>query len=160
MDCSSDGRQVDAQDLAELFQRMCDAWTVGDAQAYGACFTDDCDYVAFDGYRSTGRAAVIETHQKLFAGVLTGSALVGRVEAVRMLAEDVAMVHATGSVKVAWRKQAPGRRLTRSTITAVRTPDGWRAAAIHNARIRPKGIPELDSLPAKVARSLAHAHPR
>ena len=35
------------------FQRLCQAWTEGDA-VYGTCFTADCDYVSFDGTRHTG----------------------------------------------------------------------------------------------------------
>jgi hypothetical protein len=70
----------DDQELKALFQRVCQAWTDGDAAAYAACFTADCDYVSFDGTRAHGREQVIESHDKLFRGVLFGSALVGEVE--------------------------------------------------------------------------------
>ena len=43
----------------------------------------DCDYVSFDGYREQGRDAMVESHDRLFRGVLFGSALVGRVESIR-----------------------------------------------------------------------------
>ena len=154
---NEDDHADDDRQLRALFDRMCAAWTAGDAAEYGACFTEDCDYVSFDGYRAQGRAAVIDSHDKLFSGVLYGSALIGDVEAVRHLNDDVAIVHATGSVKVAWRKRLPRRRRTRNTITAVRTAEGWQAAAIHNGRIRPVGIPEPDSVPAKISRGLVHA---
>lgn len=144
----------DEKQLRALFDRMCAAWTAGSATDYGACFTPDCDYISFDGYRAHGRAAVVDSHDKLFTGVLYRSALIGEVEQIRHLEPDVAMIHATGSVKVAWRKKLPRRRLTRNTITAVRTSDGWRAAAIHNGRIRPVDIPEPDSVVAKAVRGL------
>lgn len=70
----------DAQ-ITELFDRMLRAWTDGDAEAYGACVTQDCDYVPFDGSRSIGREAVVDSHDKLFRGVLAGSALVAVREA-------------------------------------------------------------------------------
>ena len=89
--------------------------------------------------------------------MLFGSALVGEVESIRYLGDHVALVHATGSVLVTWRTRLPKRRRTRNTIVAVRTPDGWRFTAIHNGRIRPVGVPEPDSLPAKVARGLVRA---
>lgn len=148
---------VDDRELTALFERMCATWTAGDAHAYGACFTEDCDYVGYDGYRERGRAAVIDSHDRLFRGVLYGSALVGRIESIRHLDDRVALVHGTGSVKVAWRRKLPRRRLTRNTITAVRTADGWRAAAIQNGRIRPVGIPAPDSTLAKAARGLVRA---
>lgn len=140
--------------LRALFDRMCAAWTAGRATDYGACFTEDCDYVSFDGYRAHGRAAVVDAHHRLFTGVLYRSALTGSVERLYRLGPDVAMIHATGSVRVAWRRKPPRRRLTRSTITAVRTPDGWRAAVIHNARIRPATIPPPDSAVARIVRGL------
>jgi uncharacterized protein (TIGR02246 family) len=148
---------TDDQQLRELFDRMCQAWTDGDARAYGACFTADCDYVSYDGYWERGREPMVASHDKLFRGVLTGSALVGEVESIRHLGDDIALVHATGSVLVAWRTRLPKRRRTRNTIVALRTPEGWRFTAIHNGRIRPVGVPEPDSFPSRVARGLVRA---
>jgi uncharacterized protein (TIGR02246 family) len=144
---------TDDQQISALFEEMCQAWTDGDAAAYGRCFTADCDYVSFDGYREQGRDGMVASHDKLFRGVLFGSALVGEVESIRHLADGVAVMHATGSVLVAWRRRLPRRRLTRNTIVAVRGPEGWRCAAIHNGRIRPVGIPSPDSVPARTARA-------
>jgi uncharacterized protein (TIGR02246 family) len=151
---------TDDEQISALFDRMCAAWTAGDAQAYGDCFTTDCDYVSFDGNRAQGREPVVISHDKLFRGVLHGSALVGRIESIRHLTEDVAIVHATGSVLTAWRSTLPRRRLTRNTIVAVRGADGWRFTAIHNGRIRPVHPPEPDSVPARLARALVHASRR
>ena len=143
--------------ITALFDRMCQAWTDGDAAAYGECFTADCDYVSFDGFREHGREPMVASHDKLFRGVLLGSALVGEVDSIRHIADGVALVHSTGSVLVAWRKRLPKRRLTRNTIVAVRGPEGWQFTAIHNGRIRPVGVPEPDSFVARIARALVRA---
>lgn len=145
---------TDDEQLTDLFQRMRQAWTDGDAQAYGACFTADADYVSFDGTRAVGRAPMVEAHDRLFRGVLTGSSLVGQIESIRYLGADVALVHATGSVLVAWRSRLPKRRLSRQTLVATRTPDGWRFAALQNTRVRPVQIPAPDSFPARAARRM------
>jgi uncharacterized protein (TIGR02246 family) len=146
----------DAQ-LQALFTRMCRAWTDGDARAYGDCFTSDVDYVSFDGYHERGRDAMVASHDKLFRGVLFGSALVGEVESIRYIGDNVALLHGTASVQVAWRSRLPKRRLTRNTIVAVRDADGWLFTAIHNGRVRPVGVPEPDSVVARVARLLVGA---
>ena len=147
----------DAQ-LRALFTRMCQAWTDGNARAYGDCFTSDVDYVSFDGYHERGREAMVQSHDKLFRGVLYGSALVGAVESIRYLGDDVALVHGTASVQVAWRSRLPKRRLTRNTIVAVRDgDDSWRFTAIHNGRVRPVSVPEPDSAISRVARLLVRA---
>ena len=148
---------TDDERLSTLFERMCQAWSDGDAVAYGACFTEDCDYVSFDGSRATGRAPMADSHDKLFRGVLYGSTLVGKIESIRHLAADVALLYGTGSVRVAWRSRPPSRRLTRNTIVAVRTEEGWQFTAIHNGRVRPINIPEPNSLPARAARTLVQA---
>lgn len=147
----------DDEEITALFERMCRAWTEGNARAYGACFTADCDYVSYDGYRERGREPMVASHDKLFRGVLYGSALVGSLESIRHLGDGVAVVHGTGSVQVAWRSRLPKRRLTLNTIVAVRCPEGWRFTAIHNGRVRPVGVPEPDSMPARIARGLVRA---
>ncbi|MEU6269193.1 SgcJ/EcaC family oxidoreductase [Saccharopolyspora shandongensis] len=150
----------DDEQITALFDRMCAAWTAGDARAYGECFTTDCDYISYDGNRAQGREPVVTSHDKLFRGVLYGSALVGQIESIRHLADGVATVQATGSVFTAWRNTLPKRRLTRNTIVAVRDAHGWLFTAIHNGRIRPVHPPEPDSLPARMARALVHASRR
>ena len=103
---------------------------------------------------------MVESHDKLFRGVLFGTALVGEVESIRYVADDVAVLHGNGSVLVAWRSQLPKRRLTRNTMVAVRGPEGWLFTAIHNGRIRPVRIPEPDSLPARFAHRLVAPLPQ
>jgi uncharacterized protein (TIGR02246 family) len=146
----------DAQ-LRALFRRMCRAWTDGDAEAYGSCFTSDCDYVSFDGTRAHGRESLVASHDKLFRGVLFGTALVGAVESIRHLTQDVALLHGNGSVLVAWRSALPKRRLTCNTLVALRSPEGWQFTAIHNGRVRPVQVPEPDSMPSRLARGLVAA---
>jgi ketosteroid isomerase-like protein len=58
--------------LHDLFDRMCAAWTAGDAAAYGDCFTEDSDYVSYDGTHARGRQAMVDNHHRLFTGVLSG----------------------------------------------------------------------------------------
>ena len=96
---------------------------------------------------------MIESHDKLFRGCCSARPRWrGRVHSA--IADDVAVLHGSGSVLVAWRSQLPKRRLTRNTLVAVRGPEGWRFTAIHNGRVRPVQIPEPDSLPARFARGL------
>ncbi len=84
---------------------------------------------------------MVESHDKLFKGVLAGSALVGEVESIRYLRPDVAVVRTLGSVLMPWRTKLPKRRLSRQTIVAVRDVDGWRFTAVHDGRVQPQQIP-------------------
>src|SRR5919107_4845714 len=89
-------RTAEEEAIRDLFRRLLDDWGRGDGIAYGARFTEDADYVAFDGSRTTGRRAIATSHQQLFDKYLKGTRLTGRVESVRFLGPDVALVHATG----------------------------------------------------------------
>ncbi|SCL45533.1 conserved hypothetical protein [Micromonospora citrea] len=144
----------DRREIRELFDQLLRAWTDNDATAYGACFTEDSDYVSYDGTRAAGRAPMQDAHDRLFRGVLAGSALVGEVESIRAVTPDVAIVHGTGSVLMPWRSRLPRRRLSRQTLVVVRTADGWRCTALHNGRVRPVRIPPPGSAPARLSQAM------
>ena len=141
-------------EINTLFHRLKQAWTDNDAAAYAACFTEDSDYVSYDGTRAIGRKPMQDAHDQLFQGVLAGSALVGDVESIRYLSADIALVHGTASVQMPWRSRLPKRRLSRQTLVAVHTPEGWRFTALHNGRVRPIAIPGPDSMPSRLARTM------
>lgn len=154
VDTTEPSRAADDQEIRALWRRACEAWTRGDARAYGETFTADVDYVPFDGSLVRGRQAVVDSHDRLFRGVLFGSALVGDIESIRYLSRDVAIVRTLGSVLMPWRAKLPKRRLSRQTVVAVRTAEGWRFAAFHNTRVRPVRIPAPDSLPSLASRAM------
>ncbi|MEV4369070.1 MULTISPECIES: SgcJ/EcaC family oxidoreductase [unclassified Nonomuraea] len=146
---------ADTAAIQRLFADFMAAWTAGDARAFGALFTDDSDYVSYDGTIARGRPAHELNHDKLFRGVLAGSALVGDLESVRFLTPDVAVAHGTASVLMPWRSTLPRRRLSRQTVVVVRTGDGWRIGAIHNGRVRPVTVPEPDAFPSRMSQLMA-----
>jgi len=127
--------QVEETAIRGLFRRLLDAWGRGDGSAYGALFTDDADYVAFDGSRTIGGPAVAESHQQLFDTWLRGTRLTGRIEAVRFLGPDVALVHATGGTIFAGETAPRPTRDSIQTLVAVRRDGEWRFTAFHNTRI-------------------------
>lgn len=144
---------TDDHQLRELFERFMQAWTDGDAEAFGDCFTDDADYVSYDGTRAIGREAHQRNHDKLFRGVVAGSALVGDLESIRYVTPDVAILYGTASVLMPWRSTLPKRRLSRQTVVVLRTDQGWRITAIHNGRVRP--ITEPDAFPSKMSQLMS-----
>jgi uncharacterized protein (TIGR02246 family) len=116
-----------------LFDELLAAWGRGDGHAYGALFTDNADYVAFDGSHTKGQRTIAESHQKLFDSWLKGTRLSGEIVSLRFLKPDVAIIHATGATLM------PGKdrpvRPSIQTLIAVKQDDVWRFAAFHNTRI-------------------------
>ncbi|MBA3635773.1 MAG: SgcJ/EcaC family oxidoreductase [Actinomycetota bacterium] len=125
--------------IRELFGLLLDDWGRGDGEAYGSRFTEDADYVAFDGTLTTGRREIAASHQRLFDEFLKGTRLTGRVFGITFPNPDVAIIHATGStVKHGKTKPSPERDSIQ-TLVAVREGTEWRFAAFHNSRVRPIG---------------------
>jgi uncharacterized protein (TIGR02246 family) len=118
-----------------LFQRLLDAWGRGDGSAYAALFTEEADYIAFDGSRTVGRQAIAESHQRLFDTWLKGTRLTGRIAAVRLLCPHVALVHATGGTIFAGEAAPRPSRDSIQTLVAVKRDGEWRFTAFHNTRI-------------------------
>lgn len=125
--------------VAALLDRFNDAWNAGDADAYGATFTEDATYIVYNGMLQSGRAEITEGHRWLFNGPLKGSRLgVGSTPAeeptVRFITPDVAhVVHAGGMAVAAGEEPDPGHD-SRVSLVAVRTADGWRFTAFQNTR--------------------------
>ena len=78
------------------------AWGRGDGQAYGALFTDDAEYIAFDGAITKGRRTIADWHQQLFDTWLKGTRLVGQIDSLRFLGADTAVIVASGASGQPW----------------------------------------------------------
>ena len=131
--------QTDEARILALFEDLLDDWGRGDGGAYGSRFTEDAEYVAFDGTLIRGRAEISASHQELFDKWLKGTRLTGHVLSVRFVGSDVAIVHATGGTVMRGKTEPSPERDSIQTLVAVREDDGWRFAAFHNARVRPIG---------------------
>lgn len=127
------GMNADEAAVRDLFQQLLDHWGRGDGLAYGALFTEDADYVAFDGSHTRGGQEIAASHQRLFDTWLKGTRLTGAVTTVRFLSPEVALVHATGATLM------PGRsrpvRDSIQTLVATKRDGAWRFTAFHNCRI-------------------------
>ncbi|HEY0602790.1 MAG TPA: SgcJ/EcaC family oxidoreductase, partial [Herpetosiphonaceae bacterium] len=65
----------DVAAVRRLLTQLYDSW--GNADAFDGFFTEDADYIAFDGTHSKGRSAIAESHRPLFEHFLKGSRLFG-----------------------------------------------------------------------------------
>jgi len=120
-----------------LYQQLIEAW--GHTDAYAALFTEDSEYVAFDGSHARGRTEIAKAHRPLFEGILKGSRLVevGIPVEVRFLSPDVALIHSGGAVLRAHQKKPSRRAISVQTLVAVKHEDRWLFAAFQNTRYRP-----------------------
>lgn len=132
-------KPADERSIHELFERLLEDWARGDGYAYGSRFTEDADYVAFDGTHTKGRRDISASHQELFDKWLKGSRLTGRILGVKFPGPDVALVHATGGTVMRGKAGPSPERDSIQTLVAVKEDGEWRFAAFHNSRLRPIG---------------------
>jgi uncharacterized protein (TIGR02246 family) len=130
-------RAADEAAIRALLGQLEDAWARADAAAYVAAFTEDADYVVFDGTRLHGHREIADAHIPLWHGILRGSRLVGVSSSVEFVTPDVALIHSKGAVLKRKQKTASRGSLSVQLMVAVRRDAGWRLAAFQNTRYRP-----------------------
>src|SRR4029453_19324742 len=100
---SKDG---DEAAIRAIHRQMIEAWNRGSAEGFAAAFTDEADFIAFEGTHLTGHAQIVAFHRQIFDTVVTGSRLAGEVKFVRFfwprlgLTDSVAATTFTGAT---WR---------------------------------------------------------
>jgi uncharacterized protein (TIGR02246 family) len=131
--------------LKALFTQFLDGWNAGRGEAFAAPFTEIIDFIGFDGTYFTDRTELAEFHQTLFDKWLKGSRLVGDMT-VRFLTPDAALLVAHGGTIMRGKSKPSPVRDSIQTLTAVRTPDGWRLASFQNTRLRPMGASRIHTV--------------
>ena len=125
--------------VAGLYRELMEGWNRGSGADFAANLTSDVDFIGFDGTWFRGKEAVEKSHQSLFDTHLKGTRLIGDVVAIRLLAPDVAVMHARGNTIMRGRSLPSPARESLQTLVAVRREGAWRLAAFQNTRIRPMG---------------------
>lgn len=132
-------RSADEAAIRDLFRALLEDWARGDGEAYGSRFTEDADYVAFDGTHTRGRREIASSHQQLFDTFLKGTRLTGEIRSVRFPGPEVALVHATGGTARRGKSGPSPERDSVQTLVAVKREGRWLFDAFHNTRVRPIG---------------------
>ncbi len=132
-------QSIDEQAIRALYQQQMNGWNLGDAHAFAAPFTQDIDFVAFDGTVFTNRDELIAFHDPLFRTHLKGSKLVGEVTSIRFLSPDIAVLRTRGNTLMKGEARPGPARDSIQTLVAVRTGGTWKLTSFQNTRFRPIG---------------------
>ena len=149
---------ADEDAIRAIHQRMIDAWNAGDAAAFAAPFTDEANFVAFEGTHLKGRREIASFHQRIFDTVVKGTRVQGEVKFVRLLNAVLGVMHSVVRVTLQGQTEAsPSRDSMQLTVVAKR--DGkWRSEGLMNARRltmeRQLFLDDIDSLPAEAQRQV------
>jgi uncharacterized protein (TIGR02246 family) len=133
--------------IRNVLAELAACWNRADAAAYGALFTDDADYIDVTGTRTQGGGAIGQLHQFLWDRFLKGSILDASSDAdVQLISPNVAIVIATGAVRLAGQATAPADRQSINTTVMIKRDGVWRIRAFQNSRVQPfQGQPDQAS---------------
>ena len=120
----------DERRIRALLERLFGAWAQGDGEAYAACFTEDCDYITFNGIHLHGRAENFRLHSALFRTVLRGTRLSADIEGIEFLAPGVALVHTASR----------GRKKSFQTYVLTKIGDNWLIKSFQNTKVQPFSV--------------------
>ncbi|MFQ4146023.1 SgcJ/EcaC family oxidoreductase [Chlorogloeopsis sp. ULAP02] len=127
---------TDETAIRAVVQQMVDAWRRSDGTAYAAVFTEDADYIAFNGTHFKGRQEIASSHQQLFDTFLRGTDLKGEIKSMRFLSSEIALVHANYRIVDSWRTEVSSMRESIETFVAVKRDNGWILTAFHITRVQ------------------------
>ena len=127
--------------IFELGKDLQDAWNRGDAAGYASLFTEDADFVAWNGSYGRGRQAIEDGHRRLFDGPLAGSRMTlvdddaeCAPESLRFVRPDVAIMVISGVVALAGQRATGPDHQSVQTFVLTKDVGRWRVAAFHNTR--------------------------
>lgn len=130
--------------ILDTLTRIAGAWNAGDADAYGAEFTDDASYVVFNGELLQGRTAIVDSHRFLFSGPLRGSRMTAPgadVASLRFLRPDLAHVVMAGAVLPPGQVEVTADRRSIVSYVLVADDGAWKITAFQNTRAPQEGGP-------------------
>ena len=128
--------------IFELGKDLQDAWNRGDAAGYASLFTEDADFVAWNGSYGRGRQVIEDGHRRLFDGPLSGSRMTlvdddagsAPPGSLRFVRPDVAIMVIPGVVTLAGQSAAGPDHQSVQTFVLTKDVDRWRVAAFQNTR--------------------------
>ncbi|MEV6431019.1 SgcJ/EcaC family oxidoreductase [Nocardia sp. NPDC051463] len=121
------------QEICDLLDELTGAWGRGDADAYGAVFTEDATYTSYVGTYYQGRSDIAGGHRALFDGFVKGTKLADSILGIRFYGPDTAVVTSRGDTYKGDPKSPEDLSKTQ-TYTMVRQDGRWLIAAFHNTQ--------------------------
>jgi uncharacterized protein (TIGR02246 family) len=110
----------DGTAIRTLYQQTIDGWNTGSGDAFAAPYTDDSDFVGFDGTYLKGRQQIASFHQMLFDKFLKGSCLIGKIRSIRFVTNYIAIMIAVGGTVMAGQSDIEPERNSIHAIVAVK----------------------------------------
>lgn len=142
---------ADEKSIRAILHKMIEAWNAGDGTAFAAPFTDDVDFVVWEGTHLRGRKELAVFTQQIFDTGVKGSRLEGEVKFVCFLSPTLAVMHSVVRTTLAGQTKPLPSRDSMELIVVTKRDGQWRGQSLMNARRltmeRQLFLDDIDSLP-------------
>jgi uncharacterized protein (TIGR02246 family) len=118
----SNSRDTDKATIRRLYEQMIDGWNKGSGQVFAAPYTDDSDFIGFDGTYLKGRQEIASFHQ------------MKQIRSIRFVTKDVAVMIAVGGTVMAGQSDIEPERNSIHTLVAIKRDAKWYFTAFQNSR--------------------------
>jgi len=125
---------ADETAVRALYARLLQAWELG-ADAYAECFTQDATYIIANGMIEQGWQEIVEGHRIIFSAWARNSALEGRIDSIRFLSPEIALVIAGGRIVFKDHRSSDGNKRTVYSLIAGKTKGEWKFVFYQNTPI-------------------------
>ena len=122
---------ADEAAIRSLYDRLLASWELG-AEPYAECFSPDAVYIPGNGMVQRGWQEIIDGHKIIFSAWARNSRLVGRIDSIRFLSSDVALLVCHGHIAFKDHRPSEGNKRTVYTLIARREAAGWIFAGYQN----------------------------
>ncbi|MQY06571.1 SgcJ/EcaC family oxidoreductase [Actinomadura macrotermitis] len=127
-------RSDDVTAIKAVLEDLYKAWEAGDADAFVKDYTEDATSILPGSYRAS-REEVRRNMAEGFASYLKGSTTIDRMESVRFLGGDAAIVVSETGVKFQGEDEVPAERMVHATWVLEKRDGAWLIAAYHNSPV-------------------------
>jgi len=142
----------DLRPLVEIVGQLETAWNNGNSVAWTAQFAEDADFIHVLGGFFHGSGEIERGHRVIFDTIYKGSHNTFKIESVRFVRPDVAVVFLLANLR--WYLNAEEQHIqARPTLVAEKGADGqWKIVVFQNTLVTNAAVPTQ-------ADTLAKAHP-
>lgn len=125
-------RQADEAAIHAVLAGIYQAWERGDADGFVADYTEEASAI-LPGSCRRSREEIRQTMAGSFASYLKGSTTTNRIDQIRFLGADAAIVVSETGILFGGETEVPADRIVNATWVLERRDSGWRVAAYHNS---------------------------
>lgn len=149
---------ADESAIRDLPRQMVDAWNRGSSEGFAAPFSETADFITFEGTHLKGRKEIAAFHQQAFDTVVKGTRLEGKVNFVRLVHSQLALMLVEIGVILPGQTETSPSRDSLPLYVLTKRGEGWQIEGLLNTRKltleRQFFLDDFDSLSAEAQRQV------